>query len=210
MTTTLPTDSAERKDIPLQTGCIDYFTAALAYVAQISKAGNDKHNPGQPLHWARGKSSDHADCIQRHQSERGTIDDDGFLHEGKVAWRALAQLQEALEARGAPLSRGSRLPQAPSSNLMMTCDEVYQRIATDMAAQANADALDTEILAHIPPGPLLEIIFPQPEDIKNGPGSISPIAQASSFMEQFDRPRAVPAFMLPPPEDGDGVIGAIR
>lgn len=96
----LPTDSKERKEIPLARGCLDYFPDALAEVARLSKAGNDKHNPGEPLHWSRNKSSDHADCIARHLIERGTVDpDDGFLHETKLAWRALALLQVALEKR---------------------------------------------------------------------------------------------------------------
>lgn len=98
----LTTDSAERKNIPLATGCFDYFPDALCAVASLSKAGNDKHNPGQPLHWAREKSNDHADTILRHMVERGTIDTDGHRHSAKVAWRALAQLQvEIEEARNA-------------------------------------------------------------------------------------------------------------
>lgn len=104
----LPTDAASRKEIPLCTGVLDYFPNAIAYVAMISKAGNDQHNPGQPLHWARSKSTDHADCIIRHQIERGTVDTDGMLHSGKVAWRALAQLEQELEDRGAPRGRGSK------------------------------------------------------------------------------------------------------
>lgn len=111
MNTALSTDSAERKNIPLSSGCLDYFPAALAEVARLSQAANDKHNPGEPLHWSRGKSNDHADCIARHQLERGIVDTDGFFHDVKVAWRALAQLQELMEERmGAPLSRGSRPP----------------------------------------------------------------------------------------------------
>jgi hypothetical protein len=107
--TPLPTDSAERKDIPMVRGLLDYFPAALAEVARLSLAGNEKHNPGEELHHARGKSSDHADCIVRHVVDRGTIDpEDGFLHDVKVAWRALAMLQEACEERGAPLARGAR------------------------------------------------------------------------------------------------------
>jgi len=104
----LPTDSAVRKTIPIATGVLDYFPAALAAVAELSRVGNDKHNPGQPLHWARGKSSDHADCIMRHLMERGTIDTDGLSHSVKVAWRALALLQEELEAKGAPKARGAK------------------------------------------------------------------------------------------------------
>lgn len=108
--TALPEDSAARKDIPLARGLLDYFPAALAAVAELSRIGNEKHNPGEELHHARGKSSDHADCILRHLVERGTLDTDGLLHDVKVAWRALAMLQEELEKRGAPLARGARLP----------------------------------------------------------------------------------------------------
>lgn len=81
----------------MASGLLDYFPLALAYVAHVSKVGNDQHNPGEPLHWARGKSSDHPDCIVRHLVDRGTLDTDNVLHSGKVAWRALALLQEELE-----------------------------------------------------------------------------------------------------------------
>lgn len=94
----LPSDAGERKAAPVCSGVLDYFPAALVEVARLSKAGNDQHNPGQPLHWARGKSSDHADCIVRHLMQRGTKDTDGIPHSAKVAWRALALLQEELEA----------------------------------------------------------------------------------------------------------------
>jgi hypothetical protein len=94
----LPESAQERKGVPIVTGVLDYFPAALAEVARISKAGNDQHNPGQPLQWARGKSSDHADCIGRHLMQRGTRDTDGQRHSAKAAWRMLALLQEELEA----------------------------------------------------------------------------------------------------------------
>ena len=108
-TSALPVGSTARKNIPLAHGLLDYFPAALAEVARVSKAGNDKHNPGEDMHWARGKSMDHADCIMRHLVDRGTVDpEDGLSHTGKLAWRALALLQEELEAQGAPLPRGAR------------------------------------------------------------------------------------------------------
>lgn len=106
----LPTGRAERKAIPLVSGLLDYFPAALAEVAHVSQVGNDQHNPGEPLHHARGKSMDHVDCIVRHLVDRGALDTDGLRHSAKVAWRALALLQEELEAAGAPLARGARLP----------------------------------------------------------------------------------------------------
>ena len=108
-TSALPVSSIGRKAIPLARGLLDYFPAALAAVADLSRAGNDKHNPGEELHWARGKSMDHADCILRHLVDRGKIDpEDGISHTTKAAWRCLALLQEELEATGAPLPRGAR------------------------------------------------------------------------------------------------------
>lgn len=106
----LPTDAAARKAFPLARGVLDYFPAALAAVAEVSRVGNEQHNPGEEMHHARGKSSDHADCIIRHLADRGRKDKDGQRHSAKVAWRALAMLQEELEAEGvAPLARGARL-----------------------------------------------------------------------------------------------------
>lgn len=93
----LPTDAAERKATPICTGVFDYFPLALAEIARVSKAGNDQHNPGQPLHWDKTKSLDHADCIARHLVDRGTVDADGMRHSAKLAWRALALLQTELE-----------------------------------------------------------------------------------------------------------------
>jgi hypothetical protein len=98
----MPTGSQARKDVPIFSGCFMYFPDALAAVAELSKVGNDKHNPGQPLHWSREKSSDHADCVGRHLIDIGkdwtaTDEEDGLLHAQKLAWRALALLQVAIE-----------------------------------------------------------------------------------------------------------------
>lgn len=90
--------SQDRKDVPLYSGLMRYFPEALVEVARLSKYGNDKHNPGQPLHWSKGKSNDHDDCIARHLLDAGTIDpDSGFRHRTMVAWRALAALQTEIE-----------------------------------------------------------------------------------------------------------------
>ena len=106
--TVLPTDAAARKNVPIATGVLDYFPAALAEVAKISFAGNQQHNPGQPLHWSRGKSNDHSDTMIRHFLERGTIDVDGQRHSAKMVWRSLAILQMELEAEGVPQARGAK------------------------------------------------------------------------------------------------------
>jgi hypothetical protein len=105
----LPPGAADRKAIPIMSGCLDYFPRALAAVAQLSKIGNDQHNPGEPLHWARGKSTDEADTAVRHLMERGRIDTDGVRHSTKAAWRALANLEKEIEAaENGGISRGSR------------------------------------------------------------------------------------------------------
>lgn len=94
----LPVDAAERKAIPLASGCIDYFPDALLAVAALSKIGGEQHNPGKPLFWDRAKSGDEGDCLMRHFVDRGTLDTDGVRHSAKVAWRALALLQKEIEA----------------------------------------------------------------------------------------------------------------
>jgi hypothetical protein len=101
----LPTDSTARKGIPVCTGCLDYFADALCEVAYVSVAGNKKHNPGQPLHWSKGKSNDHADALLRHLIDRGKWDEIDIgngekvkvRHSAEVAWRALSLLQTELE-----------------------------------------------------------------------------------------------------------------
>lgn len=107
----LPVEADKRKQIPLASGLFDYFPSALIEVAKVSFLGNQQHNPGQPMHWARGKSTDQDDTILRHFIERGGIDVDGMRHSAKLAWRALALLQLELEAEGAPVARGARLPE---------------------------------------------------------------------------------------------------
>ena len=90
------TESKKRKDAPVFSGFMQYFPNAIFEVARLSKAANEKHNPNEPLHWAKQKSNDHSDCLARHQLEVGTIDTDGFDHAVKVAWRAMAQLEMLL------------------------------------------------------------------------------------------------------------------
>lgn len=104
----LPPDAETRKATPMATGLLDYFPLALAEVARLSLIGNRQHNGDEPLHWARGKSTDHADTILRHLVDRGTIDTDGVRHSTKAAWRALAMLQQELEDAGGKPGRGSR------------------------------------------------------------------------------------------------------
>lgn len=121
---TLPTSSAERKEYPLFRGVLRYFPAALAGVARTSKVGNDKHNPGEPMYHARGKSTDQGDCVLRHLTDvedllaakgRGQlIDNQQILDEvNQMAWRALAFSQELHEKLGAPLAPAADKKSSP-------------------------------------------------------------------------------------------------
>lgn len=92
--------AVERKNTPVYSGVIKYFPDALKHVARVSQAGNDQHNPGEPMHWERGKSMDQLDALTRHLIDHASgniFDDDGLYHLGKVAWRALAELQLLIE-----------------------------------------------------------------------------------------------------------------
>ena len=84
--------SAQRKEYPVKTGFMDYFRDAVFRVANVSYVGNQQHNPGQPTHWARGKSADHGDCLARHM-----LCNDDEEHMAQAAWRAMADLQIFLE-----------------------------------------------------------------------------------------------------------------
>lgn len=104
----LKTTSEERKKYPMARGLLDYFPDALAEVSKVSYLGNEKHNPGEEMHHARGKSMDHADCIIRHLSNRGGYDGD-VRESAALAWRALALLQQELEDElKLPLPRGAK------------------------------------------------------------------------------------------------------
>jgi len=112
-----PTDAADRGEFPMFDGLLAYFPAALAWVSRCSWAGNQQHNPGEPMHWAMDKSTDHENKILRHLMESGTDDADGTPHSVKVAWRALALAQEDLMKRkGYGMPRNARRANVASGN----------------------------------------------------------------------------------------------
>jgi hypothetical protein len=101
----LPTDPKERKEIPIYSGFVKYFPKGMAAVAMLSFIANKQHNPGQPLHWAKEKSTDELDALMRHLDEiaQGVdYDTDEVLMDIKVAWRAMANLERRLDAGMAP------------------------------------------------------------------------------------------------------------
>lgn len=109
----LPTDQAARDAIPLADGFFYYFPNACAEVAKLSKDANEQHNPGEPMHWARNKSTDHVNKILKHLIDAGTFDIDGHRHSTKVAWRAMANLEDELIAAGATPGRNAIGAPAP-------------------------------------------------------------------------------------------------
>ena len=106
-------DSAGRKKVPMYAGLMAYFPDACAAVAEHSYKGNEKHNPGEPLHHARGKSMDHTDCIVRHVAAGPEGMDGDSLDAVALAWRAMAYCQEVLERKYAlTLPEGATDPRA--------------------------------------------------------------------------------------------------
>ncbi len=97
-----PRTSEVRKGQPIATGVLAYFPRAMAAISEHSRHGNDKHNPGEPLHWARDKSTDEADSAVRHITDALAegplaLDADGRPHLVGAAWRVLAWLERVLD-----------------------------------------------------------------------------------------------------------------
>lgn len=99
---TLPTDYTARKALPLYDFMFKYFPLAWLEVVKVAVVGNDQHNPGEPLHWARGKSTDQLNTAFRHVFDHGTgteVDTDGCYHLAKAIWRFSAELQLICERK---------------------------------------------------------------------------------------------------------------
>jgi hypothetical protein len=130
--TTLPDDPQARKKFPVSSGVLDYFPDALLAISEVSWLGNEQHNPGQPLHWARGKSSDEENTMLRHYLQRGTRDTDGARHTAKAAWRLLAILQKEIEAeRTQPVYVGHNPDGREFEALKKAADEQREQQARD-------------------------------------------------------------------------------
>jgi hypothetical protein len=95
---------AERKECAMSRGNFAYFPDAMAALARHSVRANEKHNPGEPAHWSRGKSADHEDCILRHSAAIAVNPDameDGAYEMISRLWRAAAAAQLWIEAKHA-------------------------------------------------------------------------------------------------------------
>ena len=104
--TSLPKDYQARKAIPLYDFLTRYFPLAIVELTKVAVAGNEQHNPGEPLHWARGKSTDQLNTAMRHMFDHGmgnvydteppaVVEKIGgpTMHLAKAAWRLLAEIQ---------------------------------------------------------------------------------------------------------------------
>lgn len=115
----LPTGYNERKALPLFTFLTGYFPDAIVELVKVSVAGNMQHNPGEPLHWARHKSTDQMNPAVRHIFDHAAgkvydadlppevlaaIGEDGIMSLGQAAWRILAEMQLICEARAKRLA----------------------------------------------------------------------------------------------------------
>jgi len=85
----LPTDSKERKAIPVYTGFIKYFPDAMIEVTKQSVAGSKQHH-GDKVWWDKSKSQDELDSLMRHLLEGDWA---------AVAWRAMANLQRECDVQ---------------------------------------------------------------------------------------------------------------
>lgn len=124
--TSLPTDSAERKEYSLARGCYAYFPAALAGVARHSFKAGAKHTGGELVH-NRWKSDDAEDCVERHMMDIRDLEAHAARNEltaaiaqalmdeaNALAWRAMEVSQKIHEKYGgAPLAPAARLAPTP-------------------------------------------------------------------------------------------------
>lgn len=140
----IPQGDQERKDAPMHRGLLGYFPAALFEVASHSLESDRKHNPGntQGPTWARGKSSDHEDCIVRHLIDAGARSErtkDRKYHLTALAWRALALLQEECECEGATPGQSSVFPSTVEKLSLLVAERKRPRMphpAQELAVQA--------------------------------------------------------------------------
>lgn len=100
-TTLIPEDDAERACYPIGTYLTEYCPNALLALSKHSYEANEKHNPGEEIHWARDKSIGSINRIFRHLFEfawhygRGEKDKSRY-HLTAAAWRTNELLERYL------------------------------------------------------------------------------------------------------------------
>lgn len=134
---------AERKALPVGDALL-YFPLVWLALAEVCRVANEQHNPGQPMHWAREKSTDQLNTALRHifDDKLGLDKDptDQCWMLAKTVWRAAAALQLKMEryaSEGKPLFTG-RPPDKkqealkPQGGCLCACGEYW--LSTSEAA----------------------------------------------------------------------------
>jgi hypothetical protein len=102
-------DKVRKSDWPVWDYVFGYFPLALLEEVRVAVIGNNQHNPGQKLHWARHKSTDQLNTALRHifdyakAKQEGQVcprDATGKSLLAQAVWRLKAQLQLDCEAEG--------------------------------------------------------------------------------------------------------------
>lgn len=163
----LPKDYAARKALPLFTFLTEYFPDAFIEIVKVAVAGNVQHNPGEKLHWARGKSMDQLNTAMRHMMDHGmgdvydseppevlaAIGEDGTMHLAKAAWRLMAEIQLLCEARDARRDDCERMA---ASEQPVDIYEAYQLTpdsVADNVARRNGAMPELAAAFGVPPRP---------------------------------------------------------
>jgi hypothetical protein len=97
----LPEEAKSREEWPIYDYQYGYFPDAYLEEVRVAWVGNQQHNKGEPMHWARHKSPDHMNKAMRHLDDYGhgiKKDTDGTYHLAKAIWRLKARLQLDIEA----------------------------------------------------------------------------------------------------------------
>jgi len=99
-------DKIRKGDWPIWDYMFGYFPKAWLEEVRVAVTGNKQHNPGEKLHWARGKSMDQLNTAFRHlfdyakaKSEGAIVPRDarGMAVLAQSIWRLKAQLELDLE-----------------------------------------------------------------------------------------------------------------
>jgi hypothetical protein len=145
----LPTDYNARKALPVYTFLTTYFPDAIIELVKVSVAGNVQHNPGEPMHWSRHKSTDQLNTAMRHIFDHGAgrvydtepkevlaeIGPHGAMHLAKAAWRLLAEIQLICEQRDS-----QKVAASPVHTLSSTASLVEGFVNGDIRGQERPDA----------------------------------------------------------------------
>jgi hypothetical protein len=96
-----PVFSNDDRPVDMDT-VIFYWPNALKALAGLNRQGNIQHyGNADRIRWKWKVSPNHIGKLLNHLMDAGTIDSDGIRHSTKVAWRALANLENELIKAGA-------------------------------------------------------------------------------------------------------------